>query len=368
MRLQFERRLVPLDSWRMVTVLTVGAVLLAFLICAMLFLPFTPNPFAAYGALLGESFSSLRGFGNMLNRAAPLILVALGTCIAWRAGFAYLGFDGSLVLGAATCTWFALAVVVPENAGAVFTGGFVLVALLLGFSTGGLWASGVSVLNSRFGGNVVLISLMSNYVAAFIVQYLVAGPLRAPGSQPQSERLPEPTWLPILIPETRAHIGFCIAVVCALLAWALLHRMRLGYDLIVTGLNPVAARYGGIDVGSRQLLAACLAGGIGALAGVVELLGSQHRLLDGLNGTVGFMGIVVALLARLNPLAVIPTAMLYAALALGGEALQRRTGAPSSIIAILQSLIVLLVLAADFLRHWRLTLRTTTPPVVVAHG
>jgi simple sugar transport system permease protein len=128
--------------------------------------------------------------------------------------------------------------------------------------------------------------------------------------------------------------------------------MRVGYELIVTGLNPLAARYGGINVGGRYILAAFLAGGFGALAGLVEVLGTQHRLLDGLSGGTGFVGIVVALLAKLNPLAVVPTAILYAALSVGADALQRNTGAPSSIIFILQSLIVLFVIASDVLRYW----------------
>ncbi len=355
MRLQFERRLTAESSWWVSSVITTGAVLFAFLICAVLFLPYTSSPFSAYGALFAESFGSLRGFGLTLNRAAPLILVALGTCIAWRAGFPYLGFEGSLAMGATVCAWLALAVTVTESS--AFTALFLLAALPLSFAAGGVWAGAVGVVHSRFGGNVVLISLMTNYVATFIVQYLVAGPMRAPGSQPETPRLPELTWLPNLIPETRTHAGICIAVIAALLCWCLLSRLRIGYELVVTGLNPVAAGYGGINVGQRQLLAACLAGGLGALAGVVELLGSQHRMLDGLSGGVGFIGIVVALLARLHPLAVVPTAFLYAALAVGADALQRRTGAPSSIIHILQSLIVLTVLAAEVLRHWQIRLK-----------
>jgi simple sugar transport system permease protein len=125
---------------------------------------------------------------------------------------------------------------------------------------------------------------------------------------------------------------------------------------VVTGLNPVAARYAGIDVGRRILVAAALAGGLGALAGTVELLGVQHRLMDGISGGVGFVGIIVALLARLNPLAVLPTALLYGGMAVGADAMQRRANIPSSITFILQSLIVLLVLASSLLLHYRVNL------------
>ena len=114
-----------------------------------------------------------------------------------------------------------------------------------------------------------------------------------------------------------------------------------------------AARYAGIDVGRRMVLAAFFAGGLGALAGMVEVLGSQHRLMDGISGGVGFVGIIVALLARLNPLAVIPTALLYGGMSVGADAMQRRANIPSSITFILQSLAVLFVLAIDVLRYYK---------------
>lgn len=202
----------------------------------------------------------------------------------------------------------------------------------------------------------VLVSLMTNCVGLLAVQYLISGPMRAPGGLPQSERVPAETWLPFVIPGSRAHAGILLAVAAAGLVWFLLRKMPLGYELIVTGLNPAAARYGGIKVGRRVLLASFLAGGLGALAGMAELLGVQHRLVDGMSGGIGFIGIVVALLARLNPVAVVPTAVLYGGMTVGADAMQRSTGTPFSIALILQSLIVLLVLVSDLLRHYRLLL------------
>jgi simple sugar transport system permease protein len=141
----------------------------------------------------------------------------------------------------------------------------------------------------------------------------------------------------------------------------LLCKTALGYELIVTGLNPAAARYAGIDTSCRILLAAAIAGGLGALAGMVEVLGVQHRLMDGLSGGVGFVGIIVALLARLNPLAVLPTALLYGGMTVGADAMQRRANIPSSITFILQSLIVLLVLAGSMLLRYRINLGAMWP-------
>ncbi len=349
----FERRLAPVDSPLVIAGCMIGSVVLAFLIGIILVMPFVSNPIDAYVALFDASFGSLRGFGITLNRATPLILVALGTCVAWRSGFGYLGFEGCLTLGAAAATWYALLSLDGGVTASMPFLAFLFIASILAFLAGGAWAGGVGVLRSRFGGNEVLISLMANYVAVLIVQFLVSGPMRAAGN------LPETTWLPIIIPGTRTHAGILIALLAAAAIWLLMSRMRLGYEFVVTGLNPRAARYGGINVGQRYVLAAVFAGGVAALAGLVEVLGTQHRLLDGLSGGMGFIGIVVALLAKLNPLAVVPIAILYAALSVGADAMQRSTGAPSSIIFILQSLILLSVIASDFLRYW-----TIRPPMM----
>src|ERR1700685_2897658 len=159
------------------------------------------------------------------------------------------------------------------------------------------------------------------------------------------------------MPHTRAHAGILIAIAAAALVWMLLKKMPLGYELIVTGFNPFAARYAGINVARRLVLAAFLAGGLGALAGTVEVLGSQHRLMDGISGGVGFTGIIVALLAKLNPLAVIPAAVLYGGMTVGANAMPRLAGIPCSITFILQSLIVLMVLASDLFRRYRVNLK-----------
>jgi ABC-type uncharacterized transport system permease subunit len=343
-----QRRQSPNTSPLALTTSTVLAIAAAMAIAALLFADSGANPVTAYFALLHEPFATLRGFGYALVHATPLTLIALGTIVAWRSGFTYLGFEGCFVLGAASTAWLALSSHLP-------TAIFFPVALLLAFATGAVWAGLTGLLRARFGGNEVLISLMSNYVAILIVKYLVSGPLRAPGSLPETDQLPHSTWLPFILPGTRAHAGILIAIAAVLLVWLLLRKLPLGFELVVTGLNPAAARYAGINVRSRILISALLAGGLGSLAGLTELLGVQHRLMDGISGGVGFTGVIVALLARLNPLAVLPTALLYGGMTVGADAMQRRAGIPSSITFILQSLIVLLVLASSLLRNYTFT-------------
>jgi len=363
----FERRLAPWDSPLAIFATTAGAFLAAMVIAAFLFLSYGANPLQAYFALFHEPFGTLRGFGYALVRTSPLALIALGTIVSWRSGFSYLGFEGCFVIGASATAWLALSTAPGARIGPLPFSIFLPLAMLVGFVAAGVWACLVGVVRARLGGNEVLISLMSNYVAIFFLQYLVSGPLRAPGSLPETRLLPRATWLPFILPGTRAHAGILIAIAAAVLVWMLLQKMPLGYELIVTGFNAAAARYAGIDVGRRIMLAAFFAGGLGGLAGLVEVLGSQHRLMDGISGGVGFVGIVVALLARLNPVAVIPTALLYGGMSVGADAMQRRVNIPSSITFILQSLAVLLVLAFDALRYYKINFpfvsRGTPPPV-----
>jgi ABC-type uncharacterized transport system permease subunit len=348
-----ERRSTANNSAAFTAVTMVMAVLMAFAIGSLLFADFGAHPLEAYYAMLHEPFATLRGFGYALVKATPLTLIALGTIVAWRSGFTYLGFEGCFVLGAAAAAWLALATAPGHWAAGMPGLVFFPAVVMLSFCVGGLWSGISGVLRARFGGNEVLISLMSNYVAILMVKYLVAGPMRAAGSLPETEQLPHGTWLAFILPGTRAHAGVLIAIAAALLIWVLLRKLPLGFELVVSGMNPVAARYAGIDVPRRTMLAATLAGGLGALAGLTEILGVQHRLMDGISGGVGFTGVIVALLSRLNPLAVLPTALLYGGMTVGADAMQRRAGIPSSITFLLQSLIVLLVLASSLLRHYR---------------
>ena len=345
----FERRVSPADSPLAMTAAMVIAVLVAMLITSLLFSLYKANPLQAYFALFHEPFASWRGFGYTLVRTAPLTLIALGTIVSWRSGFGYLGFEGCFVIGAAATTWLALSMTVPFWM-------FLLLALLFSFSAGAAWAGVVALIRARFGGNEVLISLMMNYVAILLVQYLVSGPMRAPGGVPETALLPRATWLPFILPGTRAHAGILLALLATVLVWVLLRKTRIGYELVVSGFSPPAARFGGINVGRHLVFAAFCAGGLGAWAGMVEVLGEQHRLMDGVSGGVGFTGIIVALLAKLNPIAVIPAAVLYGGMTVGANAMQRRAGIPSSITFILQSLIVLMVLASDIFRRYRVRL------------
>jgi len=203
--MRIERRIAPADSKLAIFTSMSLAVVAALLVTSLLFAFYGANPLQAYIALFHEPFATLRGFGYTLVRTAPLTLIALGTIVSWRSGFGYLGFEGCFVLGAAASTWLGL-----------FTGlspwAFFPLVLLLSFTAGAFWAGVVALIRARFGGNEVLISLMMNYVAILIVQYLVSGPMRAPGGVPETSLLPRATWLPFILPGARAHAGDALSV------------------------------------------------------------------------------------------------------------------------------------------------------------
>ena len=354
MTLRIERRLAPATSLRAILLSNAVAVAAALIAGGLLFLPFHISPFSAYADLVGEAFLNRRGFGYTLIEATPLILVGLGTIFAWRTGFAYLGFQGCLAVGAIAGAWLALQVGPGRLFGDIALASFLPIALLGSFAAGCLWSGLVGFARARFGGTEVLVSLMMNYVAALLVQYLVGGPMRAPGDLPQTALMPRSTWLPYIAVDSRANIGIFVALACAAAVWITLRHTVAGYEMIVTGLNPRAARFGGIDVSRRTLLASAVCGGLAALAGPIEILGNQHRLLDGVGEGLGFLGIVAALLGKLTVGGTVIASILYGGLTVGGNAMQRHSGLPSSVVLVVQALIVLLVLASDLIRRYRI--------------
>ncbi len=332
----------------------------ALAIGGLLFIPFGANPVESYRSLFGNAFFSLRGLGYTFVTATPVILTGLGTIVAWRCGFIFLGFEGCILLGAAGGTMIALQTLTGgmlDGAAALFV---IPLSLAFGSLFGSIWCGAVGELKVRFGGNEVLMALMMNFIAIFLVQYLVNGPWRVEGDLPQTARIPQDYWLPFIVPGTRAHAGILIALAAGGLVYFLMEKTRFGFEMTSSGLNLKAALYGGISVSERLRQAALAAGGLAGLAGAIEILGIHHRLLDGLSEGVGFIGIVAALLGRMTVPGTIVAAILYGGLSVGGDAMQRQTGLPSSIVLIIQATIVMLVIASDALRHYRISFSSRT--------
>jgi general nucleoside transport system permease protein len=198
-----------------------------------------------------------------------------------------------------------------------------------------------------------------NAIALQLMNGLLRGPLMDPAGVkagtflPQSQRLPENVWLPRLVPQTLLHAGLIVAVILAVVVYIFLWRTTIGYRIRAVGLNPDAARYAGIPVPFYQALSLTLAGGFAGLAGVVEVIGVQHRLLVGITSGYGFSGIVAALFGGLHPLGLIPASWLFGSLLVGGDTMQRAVQVPSALVGALLGLVVLFVVGSNFLsRRW----------------
>jgi general nucleoside transport system permease protein len=351
---------------------TVIAAIVGLLIGSLLFLPFDTSPISGYRTMFGEAFFTSQGLGTTLTRATPLIFVALGTVVAWSAGFYYLGFQGALYMGATGATLVALAARDGYLLASLPSPVIVLLSLCAAFIFGGMWALMVAGLKVRFGGNEVLLSLMFNYVAVYLVNYLVTRPLRAPGSLPQTARFPDRATLPRLLGDRNdLHLGFVVAVLAALAVWWLMRSTTLGFELTTFGRNQRAAHYSGVSSTRVTLVAAFTAGGLGALAGWSQVLGVQYRLLDGLDQLTGFEGIVTALLGSLGAVGALVASVLYAGLATGAQVMQRRSDLPSSVALMIQGIVVLLALTGGswrqgmhWLRHRRRRRQGLTPQTV----
>jgi ABC-type uncharacterized transport system permease subunit len=341
---------------------------LGLLVGAGMLLALGANPLDAYAAMAQGAFGSPNAFADTLVKASPLLFVGVGTCIAYRCGVINIGGEGQIVIGALSATAVALTFQ-SAPAWILVPGG-----LLAGFVGGGVWAGIAGVLKVNFRVNEVLSTIMLNAIAGYIMTFFLNGPIMDPTTLdnaikiPQTQRLPPASDLARWIP-TRLHAGVALAIVLAVLAYILLWRTTIGYRIRAVGLNPRASRYAGISVGRYQLLAFILSGALAGLGGSVELLGLTHRLFSdgsatGFTGNAGFNGIVAALFGGLHPIGTIPAAILFGALLVGANSLQRTVQVPSAFVTTLDGLIVVFVVASQIWAQRR-TVRVEDKPIVV---
>ncbi len=333
--------------------LPVLAMLAALLIGALMLLLLKANPITAYAALVNGVFGNLYGFTQSLAKATPLLLVGLGICIAFRASVINIGGEGQIIAGALMATWFSLTF-------RSWPGYMLLPAtIIMGFLAGAAWGFIPGILKVRFNVNEILSTVMMNAIAIQLMNFLLRGPLMDPqGVQegtflPQSERLPRQVWLPRLVPQTLLHYGAIIALVLAVAVYVFLWRTTIGYRIRAVGLNREASRHAGINVPVYQALSLTLAGGFAGLAGVFEVIGVQHRLLEGITSGYGFSGIVAALFGGLHPLGLIPASWLFGSLLVGADKMQRAVQVPSALIDTVLGLVVMFVVGSNLLsRRW----------------
>ncbi|HKS07609.1 MAG TPA: ABC transporter permease [Gemmatimonadaceae bacterium] len=308
---------------------------------------YAPGP--ALEALWRGSFGSWYSFTSAtLVRATPLIIVGIATTLAFRAGVFNIGGEGQLLVGASLAAFVVLGV--PAGAWSVPLG------LGAGAIGGAVWAAIPAVMRHRFGVLEVITTLMLNAVAIQLVGWLVHGPLQEPTHvYPQSATIASPAQLPIIASGTRMHAGVALALLLAAGAWWFATQTAAGFRWRAVGANPHAAAVTGrIDVARTVFIVFVASGALAGLAGAVEVQGVALALYESLSPGYGYTAIAVALLARLDPRAVVPSALLFAALEAGAGAMQRDAGVPSVLVKIVEAALILVVLAFDARQRRRL--------------
>jgi len=320
------------------------AVLVAFGIGAILITIAGANPLVAYQALFVGAFGSLHGFGETLAKTTPLLIIGLGLAVAFKSRMFNIGAPGQLYMGALAATVVGL----------TFTGlpAVLLIPLMMatGFLGGAAFGAIPALLKVKFEVHEIICTVLLNYIALFFVNYLVEGPMKEPGAYvAATSMLPSSAWLPRLIPGTRFHAGFLIALLCIPLVYLILEKSTLGYRIKAVGASLKSARYGGISVSKYMILAMVISGGLAGLAGTIELSAVFYRLEEGFTFEVGFTAIIIAWLGRCHPIGVGLTALLFGALINGGQAMHRVTGVPVGLIYAFQGIVLILVLASEYL-------------------
>lgn len=302
------------------------------------------------GAVFNPRADSLalmfRPLTETLTVATPLILAGLGVAVAFRAGLFNIGAQGQIILGAMFAGWIGFSWHLPFGLHLLFV-------VLAGFVGGALWGFIPGILKARTGAHEVIVTIMLNYIAIYLVGFLLTTPsFQNPGSSnPISPRLDETALFPqILGPQFRLHLGFLVAVAATYGVWWLLNRSTVGFELRAVGANPFAARTAGISVTKGYVIVMMLAGGLAGLAGVAQVAGTERVLTSGIAASFGFDAITVALLGRSHPWGVFFAGVLFGAFRAGGVQMQTLTGTPIDIVLVVQSLIVLFIAAPPLVK------------------
>lgn len=311
------------------------------------------DPLAAWASMAEGALGSGYSVSEILVKAAPLSLTGLAVALCCRLNLWNVGAEGQFVCGALGSCWAALFLAPGQPAHILLP-----LALALGALGGAAWALIPGLLKARLGVSEILSTLLLNYVAVLLMEHFYYGPWRDPAGMgfPGTAELPQAAWLPTFF-KTRVHLGLPLALLLAAGLWLLLSRTRWGFRARVLGASPKAAAYAGFHAGRITVTALCLSGALAGLAGAGELMGVQHRIQDGLASGLGFAGIIVAFLARLNPLGTPLAALLLGALLVGADQLQTDLRLPGAVILALEAALLFGALLGEFLAGHKVSLR-----------
>ncbi|MEP7315001.1 MAG: ABC transporter permease [Pseudomonadota bacterium] len=350
---RLEKRAAPSSVLRVAAPLIAVAAMLVtgFIVFAAL----GQSPLQALRLFFITPLNSVYGVGELLLKATPLTLCALGLAVGFRANVWNIGAEGQLTLGAICGGGVALFWAQP-------LGSLGLPAVLLAGVLGGMaWAAIPAFLRTRFNTSEILVSLMLVYIAQLLLAWLLHGGWRDPDgfNFPQSRAFDEHLILPLLGDGQRANIAVWFAVALAALSWVFSSKLFAGYRMLVAGQAPAAAAYAGFSERRNVWLALLVGGGAAGLAGVCEVIGPIGRLQTGISPGYGFAAIIVAFVGRLHPLGIVLAALLMSLLYLGGETVQLELQLPAAVTGLFQGTLLFYLLAADLFVGFRLRWRPT---------
>ncbi len=331
----------------------VMAVVVALVVCAGLVLWAGEPVFKAYWLLIKGAAGSRFALTETLTRATPMILTGLAAAVAFRAKLWNIGGEGQFYVGALAATWL--------GSGMVTMPAWLMVPFLLlsGALAGGMLLLIPAILKNRLKVDEVVTTLLLNFIVLLFVNYLLEGPLKDPMSMgwPQSAPVIDEGLLPGIVTKSRLHLGFGIAIVAAIIAWAIMRFTVWGYEIRAVGYNAAAAAFSGISVNRTIVLTALLSGGLAGIAGVGEIAGTKGYLTLDLSPGFGYAGIAVAMLAALHPLAVIASAIFLAGIYVGADSMSRAINVPTYIADVIVATSVLSVLVSLMLTRFRVRIR-----------
>ena len=323
------------------------AILLGLVLSGVMVLFLKKNPIYVFSILFSSMFRDGYTIGEIFVKATPLIFTALAFAFTFKANLFNIGAQGQFYMGSITAVTVSLLLPSPLA---------IPLAILFSFLISGIWGGFIGYFKARFKANEFLISMMSTYVALNFMNYLLRTVLmESKGEYPQTDSLVKSTWLFKIVPHTRLHFGFILAIFAAIVVWLILYRTTLGFRIRAVGQNQEAARMSGVNPERIYIFAFFVSGGLAGLAGVTEVNGVQHMLLQGFNPSIGALGIGIAILANANPIGIIFASILFGALHVGGTIMGQLSGVPSSIINLMEGFVMVFVIISYFVRkRWEL--------------
>lgn len=355
-RIKLEPRLEQPAGWFPAAV-SLGAIVVALILGGIIIAFVGGNPLLSYAHIARASFGDAGVLSDTIVKATPIILAALACSIAFRMKLWNIGAEGQFIMGAFGASAIVLAPVLSAETSRWL---FIPVMALAGMAAGAVWGFIPGYLKAKFNVNEIISTLMLNYIAVAWVNFWIFA-VWTEGGFPMSPKFPETAWLPRLseyassIPFFRGlttHFGLLLGVLAAVVLWFIVYRSRWGYEIRLIGDNPRAAEYAGINITRNTIYVMMLSGALAGLGGMSEVTGVVHRLQTSpLAAGYGFTGIIVAWLAKLNPIAIIVVSILFGALILAGREIQ-----PSGVPKMIQGIILVCLIASDFLLRYRVRL------------